>query len=282
LDDYPEDEDCYNEELARSDIEFRRSDADRERIAALPPRNPMDNPMALREGETEEQRSERLRAYWHQLYAPLRAEAEERHRKEQHRQAVMRPERLGPDGKPRRRTHAEVSRDNRTRGLLEVGAKVRRLRAHRRAHRDAVPTARDLICELSQALGPNAVAREVMRHGFRTPNGGLRWTATQVERERRRPSLRKVEDLIELPPTKSTRRNTHAYDPIRPRARGGEYHEVAGWSSDGSAAIAAARAAWFEEAYPVYMAGGQAEPEPRFDDRGRVVKERRLSRLRRR
>jgi hypothetical protein len=146
----------------------------------------------------------------------------------------------------------------------------------------------------------SAVAKELERLGRRTPRGSLHWTATQVKREEKRPRL----DLNDLPPilgerhtvTKggrqgwrertTTRRSRIQRDP-RTRAnessamKSPEYIDKDGKVVSRQGTRGERALIDWEDAQMDREADGlPREPQPRIDSRGRPLKGRRFSKIR--
>jgi hypothetical protein len=177
----------------------------------------------------------------------------------------------------KRRTYAQIAHDNRAAHAVKIASPIAALRAARRAERDfdAGRSAQDVVRHLVLHAGCSftEVARKLEHMGFRTPRGGLRWSATQAEREFRRRGASKVERGI--PPRKVKRGVFHTRTP---RFRAGESKATQGTDLTLITKVDRARAAWWE--LTTNLPPDAARPaEPLLDSRGRVLKGRRFSRI---
>jgi hypothetical protein len=146
----------------------------------------------------------------------------------------------------------------------------------------------------------SAVAKELERLGRRTPRGSLHWTATQVKREEKRPSLH----LNDLPPILGERhtvtsgarpgwraRTTTKRSRIQrdPRTRANESSAMKPEQYINKHGNVVARPCTRGERALIDWEGAQMdreedglprEPQPRIDSRGRPLKGRRFSKIR--
>jgi hypothetical protein len=188
-----------------------------------------------------------------------------------------------------RRTHAQVVHDSRAEHARTLAAPVAALRAARRAQRPfSMSSGRLARRYLDQGMSVANIARQLQWLGYRTPRGGLVWSATQVERELTR---RDIEEVRRRVPSIGRRGNRM----VRvPRFRAGEAREGGEIRAYG---IDLARDRWEQawvwplidsdhagtdedaRAYESNPAAYDRPPEPMMDERGRVLTGRRLSRL---
>jgi hypothetical protein len=169
-----------------------------------------------------------------------------------------------------RRTHAQVVSDKRAKNSRDVAGPIAVARAARRMDRVFSPSAREIARNLRHANSSlTEIARQLEHMGFRTPRGGLRWTEEQVRREIARPSVERAERGI---PSRK-----HLVRVLRPRATEA-YRDIPGGYTGGKADVV--RGEWFNEA--VQLPPSQPRPpEPLLDNRGRVLKGRRFSKIKR-
>jgi len=160
-------------------------------------------------------------------------------------------------------------------GRALLASKVARIRAARRMERDAAcgPSAKEFGQELLKyGASLYRVAKELERRGYRTPRGGLRWSAEQVKRELRRPDSGRLTDRL---PTRKHR--------VMRRVRVRANEATTDSNSDLPKLTAKDRLteAWADLVADL-PATAVAPKEPLLDSRGRVLKGRRFSRIRRR
>jgi hypothetical protein len=173
----------------------------------------------------------------------------------------------------KRRTRAQITRENRATHAATVAAPIAALRAARRAARDS-GSAQEVVTHLVQHAGCSftEAARQLEHMGLRTPRGNLRWTATQAQREFKRPAIEELRT--------PRRGGGRSHYERTPRRRAGEWNGpvetkdgMAPWTN-----VERARIAWRQQA--THLPPAEARPpEPLLDSRGRPLKGRLFSKI---
>ncbi len=178
----------------------------------------------------------------------------------------------------KRRTKAQIAHDNRAAHAVKVAAPIAALRAARRKARPAhmVHSAGEVVRHLVLEAGCSFTdaARKLEHMGFRTPRGGLRWTATQAER-----AFRGGHSSLPMPKRTTRLGTSYAYPKREPRFRAGENREWQNSAQPLWTKVDAARLTWWEQStgLPVDL---PRPAEPALDSRGRILKGRRFSKIR--
>lgn len=173
-----------------------------------------------------------------------------------------------------RRTHAQVVADRRAQNVRNLAGPIARLRAARRAERHAQRSPHDIARHLRDHAKCSLleIAAQLEHMGYRTPRGGLRWSAEQVRRELKRTSVR---DAVRDVP--SVGRRGHQWVRV-PRFRAGESRRSANTDQPLHPMPAVARDQWYYATVDMPPSLPRP-PEPLLDSRGRVLKGRRFSKI---